>query len=161
MSDRNQAYDARRSAESATRRLYWTQRWRRRAAHQLLLHPLCHMCQTAGRVTAASVADHVVPHRGDVDSFWGGALASLCQSCHSRTKQREEARGFADSVDADGWPTDPRHPANAHHGAKVEPQGGVSTPPGGILSLQPSAPAPAANHGAQNREMRAGGRNNG
>ncbi len=36
----------------------------------------------------------------------------LCKSCHSRHKQREERRGYSSSVGPDGWPIDPRHPAN-------------------------------------------------
>ena len=160
---RNQAYDAKRSAESPTRRLYWTQRWRRKAARQLLLEPLCRTCKAAGRVTAASVADHIVPHRGDVEAFWSNELAALCQHCHSQTKQREERRGHSDALDADGWPSDPRHPANATH-AQAATQGdalGHPEAPGGLRSLENCVSAPAPTKRAQNREMKTGGQNNG
>lgn len=93
-------------------RLYGLQRWRRRAAHQLVIEPLCRMCLAAGLVVAATVADHVIPHRGDEHAFWHGELQSLCTTHHSSVKQREEAHGYADVLDADGWPADPRHPAN-------------------------------------------------
>src|SRR6266404_1730756 len=33
-------------------------------AHQLRIEPLCRLCLEAGRVTPATVADHVTPHRG-------------------------------------------------------------------------------------------------
>lgn len=59
------------------------------------------------------VADHVVPHRGDDRIFWEGELQTLCEACHSRLKQREEIYGHTDDVDLEGWPTDPRHLANA------------------------------------------------
>lgn len=124
-------YDAQRRQDSPTRALYGTQRWRRRSAHQLLMSPLCVMCLARGITCAASVADHIVPHRGDVDAFWGNELQSLCKPCHDRIKQREEARGYSDSIDADGWPIDPRHPANAHHGASVAQPAAVDQPPGG------------------------------
>jgi hypothetical protein len=39
------------------------------------------------------VADHVVPHRGDPDLFWQGALQSLCATCHSLRKQSQEKGG--------------------------------------------------------------------
>lgn len=42
---------------------------------------------------AATVADHVVPHRGDVAAFWAGELQSLCTPCHSQAKQAEERSG--------------------------------------------------------------------
>lgn len=133
MMQRNQAYDAKRRLESETRRLYGTQRWRRRAAHQMLIEPLCRTCKGNGRVTAASVADHIVPHRGDVDAFWSNELQSLCKTCHDVAKQREERRGHSDALDADGWPADPRHPANAGC-AQVATQGAALAhpePPGG------------------------------
>lgn len=133
MVDRNKAYDARRRAESPTRALYGTQRWRRRAAHQLLIEPLCRTCQAGGRVTAAKVADHIIPHRGDVDAFWNNDLQSLCATCHDVVKQREEKRGHSDTLDADGWPADPRHPANESRawGAKQHPGRAHPDPTGG------------------------------
>ena len=42
---------------------------------------------------AATLADHVVPHRGDYALFWFGELQSLCKACHDIKKQRVERRG--------------------------------------------------------------------
>lgn len=64
--------------------------WRERAAQHLRRHPICVMCEANGRVEAATVADHIVPHRGNAHEFWHGQLQSLCASCHSSTKQRAE-----------------------------------------------------------------------
>lgn len=126
-------------------RWYGLQRWRRRSLAQLRAEPLCAMCLQAGRTTAASVADHVVPHRGDEEAFWNGKLQSLCDHCHSQTKQREEARGYGDAVGEDGWPLDPRHPANGGAPrANVRPPRANAQPPGGVKSLGPLAPRPAA-----------------
>lgn len=84
-------YDQRRARESETRRLYWTARWRSIAKAQINEHPLCIMCESEGVIEAATICDHVIPHRGDVDLFWNGERQSLCASHHSRTKQAEEA----------------------------------------------------------------------
>jgi 5-methylcytosine-specific restriction enzyme A len=63
---------------------------------------------------AATVADHVVDHKGNAIAFWQGALQSLCASCHSGLKQRETRQatdvGYSLGVDASGEPTDARHP---------------------------------------------------
>lgn len=91
---------------------YHTQRWRLVAKAQLRSHPLCIMCQRAGRVTAATVADHVTPHHGDQNSFWFGALQSLCASHHSGSKAEQERHGYSREIGPDGWPLDKRHPAN-------------------------------------------------
>jgi hypothetical protein len=48
-----------------------------------------------------------MPHFADV-----GKLQSLCESCHRSIKQKEEKRGVRTDIGIDGWPTDPRHPAN-------------------------------------------------
>lgn len=66
--------------------------WRRRREAQLRAEPLCRLCKADGRVTAATVADHLVPHRGD-PALFDGPLQSLCATCHSARKQREEANG--------------------------------------------------------------------
>jgi 5-methylcytosine-specific restriction protein A len=99
-------------SRSVYRHWYWTQRWRRKAKAQLRAYPLCARCQEQGHITAATVADHVEPHRGDEQKFWNGALASLCKAHHSRTKQREEGLGYRVDVDEQGFPLDPAHPWN-------------------------------------------------
>ncbi|MGU3418515.1 HNH endonuclease [Methylobacterium sp. D54C] len=88
---RARAYEARRFAESRTKRLYGTARWLALRSGQLRAEPLCRLCLAEGRVTPAVVCDHVEPHRGDVDLFWAGPFQSLCKSCHSSTKQKDEA----------------------------------------------------------------------
>jgi 5-methylcytosine-specific restriction protein A len=74
--------------------LYRTTRWLQMRANQLTIEPLCRMCRAKGLVTAATVADHIEPHRGDERKFWEGALQSLCASCHSSCKQSEEVGGW-------------------------------------------------------------------
>lgn len=100
-----------RSAEAkAYRKLYDTKAWKQRRLYQLGLEPLCRFCMVIGNVTPATVADHMVPHRGDPDLFFNGELQSLCSSCHSSAKQREENGSYSGAADLDGYPLDPRHP---------------------------------------------------
>jgi 5-methylcytosine-specific restriction protein A len=86
------SYESERRSLSATRKLYSTARWRAKRAAQLRAEPLCRMCRDHGIAVEAAVADHVTPHRGDVDLFWSADLQSLCTPCHSSAKQRQEAR---------------------------------------------------------------------
>ena len=66
-------------------------RWQKARAQFLLEHPLCVMCQEAGRATAATVVDHKVPHRGDKTLFWSRSnFQPLCATHHNRDKQKEE-----------------------------------------------------------------------
>ena len=60
----------------------------------------------------ATVADHVVPHNGDWNSFWTGALQSLCKPHHDGSKKEIEFQGYCSDVGPDGWPLDNNHPAN-------------------------------------------------
>jgi 5-methylcytosine-specific restriction enzyme A len=85
------------------KKLYNSKRWKILQAQQLQDYPLCAMCLLDNRVTAAQVADHITPHRGNVD---------LCWHHHSKTKQEIECRGFSGRVDVNGRPIDPDHPAN-------------------------------------------------
>lgn len=87
-------YDQRRARESETRREYRTARWQKKRARQLQDQPLCERCLANGLVVPATVANHKVPHRGDIVQFWEGDLESTCQPCHDSVIQAEEAKGF-------------------------------------------------------------------
>ncbi|WP_233470450.1 HNH endonuclease [Neorhizobium petrolearium] len=63
------------------------------------------MCEEAGFVTPANTVDHVTAHRGNEALFFDPEnLASLCATCHSRHKQREEHGRKVVRFGADGWP---------------------------------------------------------
>ena len=88
--------------------LYKTAAWQQRRREQLRRFPLCCFCERAGLITAASVADHIQPHRGDLKLF-AGPLQSLCPTCHSGRKQQLEKSGHVRGCDEAGLPLDPRH----------------------------------------------------
>lgn len=89
-------------------------RWRKARLAFLKAHPLCAMCEERGRTTAATVVDHVKPHKGDARLFWDrDNWQPLCKPCHDSGKATEEARGYRTDIGADGWPLDPRHPGGS------------------------------------------------
>lgn len=96
----------------ARHRLYNTAAWRRKREAQLRDEPLCRFCAAQDKVTAATIADHVEPHRGDEDAFWNNELQSLCHYHHNTAKQRQEVWGYDSITDLDGYPLDPNHPSN-------------------------------------------------
>lgn len=90
----------------------YDRRWRKRRLAQLKAHPLCRLCMDMrGRVRAATVADHITPHRGDAALF-AGPLQSLCKECHDSWKQQLETSGHVRGCDLHGMPIDPSHPWN-------------------------------------------------
>ena len=93
--------------------LYNDKRWLARRAAQLRAQPLCVMCKASGFTRLATVADHIVPHRGDPNLFWYGKLQSLCLTCHNNVKQQIETIGYATRCDVTGKPLDPNHPSIA------------------------------------------------
>lgn len=97
-------------ARSDWHHLYDTKRWKALRLYQLGMEPLCRLCKQVDRITAATVADHVIPHKGDVDLFFDGDnLQSLCKTCHDVTKSRQEHRGYVGGCDASGMPLDDKH----------------------------------------------------
>lgn len=104
----------------AYRVLYRDKRWRGpqgARARQLAKQPLCEMCLKQGRITPATVCDHVDPaSKRSEATFFEGPFQSLCDAppwrCHSSRKQRIEARGYEPGCDAKGRPLDARHPWN-------------------------------------------------
>lgn len=88
-------------------------RWQRARRQYLTAHPTCVICAKRGVLTSATVVDHIVPHRGDVEAFWDmDGWQALCAHCHNSIKQSEEKLGYVQGSAADGRPLDPSHPWN-------------------------------------------------
>ena len=86
-------------------------RWQRARLVFLAENALCAFCQREGRTTAATIVDHVVPHKGDVALFWDiDNWQALCASHHDNEKRAAERGTIVRSgCDADGIPLDPNH----------------------------------------------------
>ncbi|WP_283149743.1 HNH endonuclease [Silvimonas soli] len=86
-----QTYDAQRG--SSAKRGYGTA-WRKARAAWLRKHPLCVECEQQGVLIAATVVDHIKPHKGDMALFWDrDNWQSLCKSHHDRKTATEDG-GF-------------------------------------------------------------------
>ncbi len=73
-------------------------------------HPLCVLCSQIGGGTAATVVDHIQPHRGDYDLFWDPTNhQALCKPCHDGAKKSQEMTGRLRGCDVQGNPVDPAH----------------------------------------------------
>src|SRR5438132_12178544 len=68
------------------RQWYGTHAWRRIAALQLKLEPLCRACRAVGRAEPATACDHRFGFTS-FNEFLCGPFQSLCKSCSDR-KQR-------------------------------------------------------------------------
>lgn len=80
---RDQRHDATRP--SARQRGY-SSKWEQVRQAFLAAHPHCAMCHAP-----ATVVDHVIPHRGDMNLFWDSSnWQPLCQHHHNSAKQRQE-----------------------------------------------------------------------
>ena len=70
---------------------YSSARWRLLRINYLRLHPLCVRCD---KPTAATVVDHIMPHKGNKELFWSvDNLQPLCKRCHD-VKTATEDGGF-------------------------------------------------------------------
>jgi 5-methylcytosine-specific restriction endonuclease McrA len=88
-------------------------RWSKARLRYLASNPRCSMCRLRGKVAAAIVVDHIIPHKGNRDLFWDEKnWQPLCKSCHDSTKQQIDRLGFSKEIGRDGWPIDPKHPSN-------------------------------------------------
>lgn len=77
---------------SARERGYDT-RWDKARGAYLVAHPLCVCCEANGAVVAATLVDHVKPHKGDRSLFWDQAnWQGLCDWCHNNVKSVIERR---------------------------------------------------------------------
>lgn len=72
----------------------YTSAWAKARFHFLAAHPLCAEHERNGALAAATVVDHIKPHRGDKALFWDRTnWQPLCKPCHDR-KTASEDGGF-------------------------------------------------------------------
>ena len=75
------------------RMMMYDSKWRKARARFLAAHPVCVMCEREGRLTPATVVDHVIPHRGDKRLFWDESnWQPLCKPHHDRKTLQEDIR---------------------------------------------------------------------
>jgi len=75
----------------------YSSRWDKFRAAFLAANPVCIYClNSTGRVTPATVVDHIIPHKGDPDLFWPDGdpqdhFAPCCKACHDGPKAKAES----------------------------------------------------------------------
>lgn len=75
--------------------LYESAEWRKVRAAFLKKYPSCFICGSP-----AVIADHIIPHRGDLTLFYDtDNLQPMCQSCHSRKTFKENNNFHKDAID--------------------------------------------------------------
>ena len=78
--------------------------WRLRHYH-LKANPLCEFCKKQGRLTRATIVDHIVPFRNNPSlRLDPNNLQSLCKTCHDGAKQKQDNLGLDVGCDLDGIP---------------------------------------------------------
>lgn len=89
--DQQQSYDKERG--SAASRGY-DSKWRKARIRFLRNHPLCVECENENELAAATVVDHIIPHKGDKVLFWDcNNWQPLCKPHHD-SKTAKENGGF-------------------------------------------------------------------
>lgn len=75
----------RRGKSSEYHNLYETAKWRKTSREFLKKYPFCFICGKPARI-----ADHITPHRGNLELFYDeNNLQPMCWSCHSRKTFKE------------------------------------------------------------------------
>lgn len=71
-------------------------RWDKARLEHLDEQPLCADHMKRGYIEAATVVDHITPHKGDKELFWDrNNWQSLCKPCHDRKTQLEDRGGWS------------------------------------------------------------------
>ena len=74
-------------------------RWQKASKYFLSHNPLCVECKKKNnKITAATVTDHIISHKGDKKLFWDRSnWQALCKRCHD-IKTAKEDGGFGNKV---------------------------------------------------------------
>lgn len=76
----------------------YTYQWSQARELFLKAYPLCAACEKEDVLRAATVVDHIIPHRGDEFLFWDESnWQPLCASCHSQKTAKEDG-GFGNPI---------------------------------------------------------------
>lgn len=70
----------------------------------LAQEPLCRMCTAKGRVTPATIADHVTPLAAGGERDTLENLQPLCAECHTAKTLKDQGKRAKRRVGLDGWP---------------------------------------------------------
>lgn len=69
-------------------------KWKLARDSFLRRNPLCVYCARDDRVEPATVVDHIIPHKGDMQLFWDkGNWQSLCKTHHDKKTMKEGSFG--------------------------------------------------------------------
>ena len=71
-------------------------KWQKARRTYLDRRPYCVHCEEAGRVTLATVVDHIIPHRGCQKLFWDNEnnWQPLCEFHHNSKTAKEGGGGW-------------------------------------------------------------------
>lgn len=66
-------------------------KWQQARKKFLKAHPICVRCYAEGKITEATVVDHIIPHRGDMKLFWDKSnWQPLCEHHHNVKTKTED-----------------------------------------------------------------------
>lgn len=77
-------------SRQSDQKFYKGRRWLAVRKLHLQNEPLCRHCKKAGRLTAATHVDHIIPRTAGGDEYDDSNLQSLCMPCHSAKTRRDE-----------------------------------------------------------------------
>lgn len=84
-------YDARVRDRGAAE-FYHSREWKHLRQNYLIEHPFCAECWKAGKLTRATVVDHIIPIRQGGPALDDDNLQALCSSCHGSKSIKEGSR---------------------------------------------------------------------
>ena len=75
----------------------YSSRWQKTSKRFLANHPFCAECERNGKLTPATIVDHIKPHRGDEVLFWNEKnWQPLCKKCHDRkTRMNDQHQEYS------------------------------------------------------------------
>jgi 5-methylcytosine-specific restriction enzyme A len=70
---------------------------------RLEAEPLCRHCKAKGRITAATVPDHIIPIK-DGGKDIASNIQCLCEPCHAEKTRMDMGYRMKVVIGPDGWP---------------------------------------------------------
>ena len=75
-------------------------------AQLLKREPLCRLCLAKGRVTPATIADHVTPIAKGGAVYDITNMQPVCRGCHDAKTLRDQGKRVRPTIGVNGWPVE-------------------------------------------------------
>jgi len=84
--------------DHSNQKFYNSARWKKMRQWKLSKYPLCELCKQKGKITSATMVDHIKPINQGGKALCESNLMSLCKYCHAKKSGKDSHKQPQDDL---------------------------------------------------------------